>query len=202
MNENLTEIIFLLDRSGSMSGLENDTIGGYNGFLKSQCKLGDTSLTTILFDDKYEILHNGVDAGKVTLTEKEYFTRGSTALLDAVGKTILDVGFRLSHIPEENRPGKIIFVITTDGMENSSNEFSYDKISDMITLQQKVYHWEFIFMGANIDVAKESHRLGIQAERAFRYEASEEGTDRMYQQVSAMVSELRIPDDFRIKKRQ
>ncbi len=202
MNQNLTEIIFLLDRSGSMSGLENDTIGGFNGFLKSQCKLGQTLLTTVLFDDKYEILHNGVDASKVTLTEKEYFTRGSTALLDAVGKTILDVGFRMSHIPEENRPGKIIFVITTDGMENSSREFSYDRVSDMITLQQKIYHWEFIFMGANIDVAKESHKLGIQPDRAFRYEASEEGTDRMYQQVCSIVSEMRVPDQFRNKKRQ
>lgn len=202
MNQNLTEIIFLLDRSGSMSGLENDTIGGYNGFLKSQCKLGKTLLTTVLFDDKYEILHNGVDASEVTLTEKEYFTRGSTALLDAVGKTILDVGFRMSHIPEENRPGKIIFVITTDGMENSSKEFTYDRVSDMITIQQKIYHWEFIFMGANIDVVKESHKLGISPQMAFSYEATEQGTDRMYHQVNDMVCGLRIPDDFRRKKRQ
>ncbi len=200
MNQNLTEIIFLLDRSGSMSGLENDTIGGFNGFLKSQCKLGQTLLTTVLFNDKYEILHNGVDASKVILTEKEYFTRGSTALLDAVGKTILDVGFRLSHIPEESRPGKIIFVITTDGMENASKEFTYDKVNDMITLQQKRYHWEFIFMGANIDVAKESHKLGIQPESAFSYQASEEGTSRMYQQVSAIVSDMRIPEHFQNKK--
>ncbi len=202
MNQNLTEIIFLLDRSGSMSGLENDTIGGFNGFLKTQCKLGSTLLTTVLFDDKYEILHNGVDASTVTLTEKEYFTRGSTALLDAVGKTILDVGFRMSHIPEENRPGKIIFVITTDGMENASKEFTYDRVNDMITLQQRISHWEFIFMGANIDVAKESHKLGIQPEMAFRYEASGVGTNRMYQQVNDMVCGLRIPDSFRNKKRQ
>jgi hypothetical protein len=202
MNQNLTEIIFLLDRSGSMSGLENDTIGGFNGFLKKQCQLGPTLLTTVLFDDRYEILHNGVDASKVTLTEKEYFTRGSTALLDAVGKTILDVGFRLSHIPEENRPGKVIFVITTDGLENASKEFTYDKVNDMITLQQKSYHWEFIFMGANIDVARESHKLGIQPDRAFRFEATGNGTDRMYEQVNDMVLGLRIPDSFRRKKNQ
>ena len=202
MNQNLTEIIFLLDRSGSMSGLENDTIGGFNGFLKKQCQLGPTLLTTVLFDDRYEILHNGVDASKITLTEKEYFTRGSTALLDAVGKTILDVGFRLSHIPEENRPGKVIFVITTDGLENASKEFTYDKVNDMITLQQKSYHWEFIFMGANIDVARESHKLGIQPDRAFRFEATRNGTDRMYEQVNDMVLGLRIPDSFRRKKNQ
>lgn len=202
MNQNLTEIIFLLDRSGSMSGLENDTIGGFNGFLKKQCQLGPTLLTTVLFDDRYEILHNGVDASKITLTEKEYFTRGSTALLDAVGKTILDVGFRLSHIPEENRPGKVIFVITTDGLENASKEFTYDKVNDMITLQQKSYHWEFIFMGANIDVARESHKLGIQPDRAFRFEATGNGTDRMYEQVNDMVLGLRIPDSFRRKKNQ
>lgn len=202
MNQNLTEIIFLLDRSGSMSGLENDTIGGFNGFLKKQCQLGPTLLTTVLFDGRYEILHNGVDASKVTLTEKEYFTRGSTALLDAVGKTILDVGFRLSHIPEENRPGKVIFVITTDGLENASKEFTYDKVNDMITLQQKSYHWEFIFMGANIDVARESHKLGIQPDRAFRFEATRNGTDRMYEQVNDMVLGLRIPDSFRRKKNQ
>lgn len=202
MNQNLTEIIFLLDRSGSMSGLENDTIGGYNGFLKSQCKLGQTLLTTVLFDDRYEILHNGVDASNVTLTEKEYYTRGATALLDAIGKTILDVGFRLSHIPEENHPGKVIFVITTDGLENASKEFSYDQVSDMITLQQRIYHWEFIFMGANIDVAKESHKLGINPQMAFRYEASGVGTGKMFKQVDDMVYGFRISDAFRRKKRQ
>ncbi len=201
MNQNLTEIIFLLDRSGSMSGLEDDTIGGFNGFLNTQCKLGQTLLTTVLFDDRYEILHNGVDASKVILTEKEYFTRGSTALLDAVGKTILDVGFRLSHLPEEGRPGKVIFVITTDGLENASKEFSYEKVNQMISDQRERYQWEFIFMGANIDVAKESHKLGISPELAFRYEASDAGTDRMYRQVSHMVSEMRIPDTFRNKKR-
>jgi len=115
MNNNLTEIVFILDRSGSMSGLENDTIGGFNGFVKNQAEAGQTSLTTVLFDDRYEILHNGITAGDVVLTGNEYYTRGSTALLDAVGKTINDVGRRLHNTPEALRPGKVIFVITTDG---------------------------------------------------------------------------------------
>lgn len=193
MNQNLTEIIFLLDRSGSMSGLESDTIGGFNSFIRTQCKLGETLLTTVLFDDKYEILHNGVHASGITLTEKEYFTRGSTALLDAVGKTILNVGFRLSRTEGPDRPHKIIFVITTDGLENSSREFTYDKVNQMISHQKEKYQWEFIFMGANIDVAKESEKLGIDPFKAFRYEASEAGTKDMYNQVCCMVSEMRTP---------
>lgn len=193
MNHNLTEIIFLLDRSGSMSGLESDTIGGFNSFVKTQSKLGDTLLTTVLFDDRYEILHNGINAKGVLLTEKEYYTRGSTALLDAVGKTILDVGFRLSKTVETERPHKIIFVITTDGLENSSREFSYEKVNQMISHQREMYNWEFIFMGANIDVAKESSRLGINPANAVRYEASNTGTHRMYEKVNSMCCEMRSP---------
>lgn len=199
MNQNLIEIIFLLDRSGSMSGLESDTIGGFNSFIKTQSKLGDTLLTTVLFDDKYEILHNGVNASDIVLTEKEYYTRGSTALLDAVGKTILDVGFRLSKIDEYQRPHKVIFVITTDGMENSSREFSYEKVNQMISHQREMYQWDFIFMGANIDVVKESTKLGINPDYAVGYVASKVGTGRMYDQVSNMVCEMRTP---RPRKRQ
>jgi uncharacterized protein YegL len=194
MNQNLTQIIFLLDRSGSMSGLESDTIGGFNSFIKTQSKLGDTLLSTILFDDKYEILHNGVNASGIILTEKEYYTRGSTALLDAVGKTILNVGFRLSKIDEYQRPHKVIFVITTDGMENSSQEFSYEKVNQMISHQREMYQWEFIFMGANIDVAKESTKLGIDPDYAIGYVASKVGTSRMYDKVSNMVCEMRTPN--------
>lgn len=193
MNQNLTEIIFLLDRSGSMSGLESDTIGGFNSFIKTQSKLGDTLLTTVLFDDKYEILHNGIDAKGVTLSDKEYYTRGSTALLDAVGKTMIDVGLRLSQIKEAERPHKVIFVITTDGMENSSKEFTYDKVNQMITHQREQYNWDFIFMGANIDVVKESEKLGISPDLSMCYEASEEGTQHMYEKVSCMVSSMRAP---------
>ena len=122
MNQNLTEIVFILDRSGSMSGLENDTIGGFNGFVMKQAEAGQTSLTSVLFDDKYEILHNGIDAENLVLKNDEYFTRGSTALLDAIGKTINDVGKRLNETQEASMPGKVIFVITTDGLENASRE--------------------------------------------------------------------------------
>jgi uncharacterized protein YegL len=196
MDKNLTEIIFLLDRSGSMSGLESDTIGGFNSFIKKQSSLGKTNLTTILFDDKYEILHNGIDASTVTLTKNEYFTRGTTALLDAVGKTIIDVSYRLSHLMEEVHPNKVIFVITTDGLENSSKEFSYEKIKQMISRQKEICNWDFIFMGANIDVAAESHKLGINPTMAFSYKSSSEGTKKMYNEVNHMVSELRL-DQFK-----
>ncbi|WP_226537059.1 vWA domain-containing protein [Fictibacillus halophilus] len=181
MNKNLTEIIFLLDRSGSMSGLEKDTIGGFNSFIERQCQLeGDTLLTTVLFDDQYEVLWNGKDARKVRLTSKEYFVRGTTALLDAAGKSILDVGHRLAKTPEKQRPGSVIFVITTDGMENASREFSYEKVKELIKHQQEKYSWEFIFMGANIDAEEEAESLGISKENAFDFEASEVGVEKMY----------------------
>lgn len=181
MNNNLTEIIFLLDRSGSMSGLEKDTIGGFNSFIERQCQLeGDTLVTTVLFDDQYELLWSGKDAKKVKLTSKEYFVRGTTALLDAAGKTILDVGHRLSKTPEEQRPGSVIFVITTDGMENASREFTYEKVKELIRHQQDKYSWEFIFMGANIDSAEEAESIGISKENAFDFEASEVGVEKMY----------------------
>ncbi len=196
MDKQITEIIFLLDRSGSMSGLESDTIGGFNSFIKKQSSLGRTHLTTILFDDKYEILHNGIDASTIALTENEYYTRGSTALLDAVGKTIIDVGFRLSHQIDNEYPSKVIFVITTDGLENSSKEFTYDKIKQMISRQKEACNWEFIFLGANIDVAEESQRLGINPAMAFSYNSSPQGTKNMYNQVNNVVSEMRL-DQFK-----
>jgi uncharacterized protein YegL len=181
MNPNLTEIVFILDRSGSMNGLENDTVGGFNGFVKKQAETGRTNLTTVLFDDKYEILHNSIDAGNVVLTNAEYYTRGTTALLDAVGKTINNVGKRLNETPEDLRPGKVIFVITTDGLENASQMFGYDEVKRMITHQSEKYSWEFIFMGANIDVAKEGDKLGIKADRSVFFEASSEGLCTMYE---------------------
>jgi hypothetical protein len=200
MNQNLTEIIFILDRSGSMAGLENDTIGGFNGFVKKQAEAGQTSLTTVLFDDRYEILHNGIDAGDVVLTDDEYFTRGSTALLDAVGKTINDVGKRLSDTPEASRPGKVIFVITTDGLENASREFSYDKVKKMITHQSDKYGWEFIFMGANIDVVKEGNKLGIIEDRSFCYAASPVGIGSMYEEVGCLCASIRDAKPKKNKK--
>ena len=200
MNQNLTEIVFILDRSGSMAGLENDTIGGFNGFVKKQSEAGQTSLTTVLFDDRYEILHNGIDAGDVVLTDGEYFTRGSTALLDAVGKTINDVGKRLSDTPEASRPGKVIFVITTDGLENASREFSYNEVKKMITHQSEKYGWEFIFMGANIDVAKEGNKLGISADRSLCFDASPVGIGSMYADVDCLCASIRAPKPKKNKK--
>ncbi|MFC4801646.1 VWA domain-containing protein [Neobacillus sp. GCM10023253] len=192
MNTNMTEIIFLLDRSGSMAGLESDTIGGFNGFIEKQRKLeGEILVTTVLFDDQYEILWNGVDARQANLTDQEYYVRGMTAMLDAVGKTILDVGYRLSKTDENKRPGKVIFVITTDGMENASSEFTYEKVKELIRHQQEKYNWEFIFLGANIDAAKEAESLGIDVENAFNFEASEKGVEVMYNMVCEQVMERR-----------
>jgi uncharacterized protein YegL len=192
MKRDLTEIIFLLDRSGSMGGLERETIGGFNAFIEKQRKLeGETIVTGILFDDQYEQLWNGIDAKDVFLTEKNYFVRGCTALLDAVGKTILDVGYRLSNTNEEERPGKVIFVITTDGMENASCEFSYEKVKELIIHQQEKYNWEFIFLGANIDAGREAESLGIISDNAYSFEATNEGIEVMYNKVSEAVSEKR-----------
>ena len=193
MNQNLTEIVFILDRSGSMEGLESDTIGGFNGFVRKQAEAGPTSLTTVLFDDRYEILHNGIDAGIVVLTEREYFTRGSTALLDAVGKTITDVGRRLNETPEALRPGRVIFVITTDGLENASRKFGYDEVKKMITHQSEKYAWEFVFMGANIDAIGEGDRLGIAADRSFSFEASRKGVAAMFCEADCVCGEIRSP---------
>jgi uncharacterized protein YegL len=193
MNTNITEIIFLLDRSGSMEGLESDTIGGFNAFIKKQTQLdGATLVTAVQFDDQYEVIWNGIDAKNVNLTDKEYYVRGSTALLDAVGKAILDVGHRLSNSNEDQKPGKVIFVITTDGMENASREFTYEKVNELIKHQQEKYNWEFIFMGANIDAAKEANNLGIDMENAYSFEATENGVEAMYNVICEAVSEKRM----------
>ena len=192
MKMNLTEIVFLLDRSGSMGGLESDTIGGFNAFIEKQSQIeGETIVTAVLFDDKYEILWNGIDAHKVKLTDKEYFVRGCTALLDAVGKTILDVGHRLSQTSEDARPGQVLFVITTDGQENASREFTYKKVKELIKHQQEKYRWEFIFLGANIDAAKEAESIGIAMDNAYNFEASKTGVENMYCLVSEAVTEKR-----------
>jgi uncharacterized protein YegL len=192
MSNNITEIIFVLDRSGSMSGLESDTIGGFNSLVRKQCQLeGETILTTVLFDDKYEVLWNGVDAKQVELTEKEYFVRGTTALLDAVGKTILDVDNRLKYSSEERKPEKVLFVITTDGLENASREFSYQKIHQMITERQEKHGWDFMFLGANIDVSAEASNLGINQASAYNFESTNDGVAKMYDSLNEQIVEKR-----------
>jgi uncharacterized protein YegL len=193
MNNHLTEVIFILDRSGSMSGLETDTIGGYNSFLDRQRQdPGESHITTVLFDDEYEILHDGVPVQKVEpLTSKTYFTLGSTALLDAVGRTIDQVGHRLSQTPEDQRPGKVIFVITTDGYENASRTYSWSQVRDMIRRQREIYSWEFLFLGADIDAEGIATDLGISQDHAVSYSKSSEGTEAMFETMACVVSELK-----------
>jgi uncharacterized protein YegL len=193
MGKGRTEIIFLLDRSGSMAGLENDTIGGFNGFIKRQVEQDEeTRLTTVLFDDQYEILWNGVLAREVELTTSQYYVRGCTALLDAIGKTIVDVNHRLKVESGKFRPDKVIFVITTDGLENASSEFTIRKINKMIQYQQEKSNWDFIFLGANIDAVKEARTLGISREHAYQFDSSKEGVEHMYNLVCEAILEKRI----------
>jgi Mg-chelatase subunit ChlD len=192
MNQNLTEVIFVLDRSGSMAGLESDTIGGYNGFLDKQSKLeGDTLITTVLFDDRYEILYNGVDIAYARLHDGQYFVRGMTALNDAVGKTILDVGTRIARTPEAARPGKVIMIITTDGAENASREFTGARIKEMIAHQKQKYGWEILFFGANIDTQEAAAHFGISPDCAMAFSASSEGITQMMENACLRVEELR-----------
>ncbi|EAX47885.1 conserved hypothetical protein [Thermosinus carboxydivorans Nor1] len=175
-----------------MGGLERSTIRGFNEFIAKQAQLeGRTLLTVILFDHEYEILWNGIDVKGVKLTENEYYVRGCTALLDAIGKTIVDVNYRLSKTNESERPGKVIFVITTDGLENASREFTYRKVKELIRRQQEQYGWEFIFLGANIDVEQEADKIGIHIDNAFNFEASTAGIEAMYLKVNEAVCEKR-----------
>ena len=194
MNQNLTEIVFLLDRSGSMSHLTDDTIGGYNSFIEKQkTEPGEAHLTTVLFDDKYEFLHNGTDLKTAEpLNRNTYFARGMTALYDALGKTINDVGRRLANTPEEDRPSKVIFVITTDGLENASQEFSQSAVKEMITHQAEKYSCEFFFLGANIDSAEVGKSIGVKADRSFNYMATDDGVNALYCTMSAAVSDYRV----------
>lgn len=182
MRENLTEMVFVLDRSGSMSGLAADTIGGFNELIEKQKKIeGHAYVTTVLFDHEYEVLHDHVALEEVApLTDKEYFARGSTALLDAVGRTIDAVGARLAAAPEEERPAHVVFVITTDGMENSSREYTAQRVRGMIEHQQQKYSWQFVFLGANMDAVSEARKLGISAKYAADFTPSHSGVRKMY----------------------
>ena len=193
MKKGLTELVFILDRSGSMSGLESDTIGGYNALLEKQKKEpGEAVITTVLFDDKYELLHDRINIrGIVPITDREYYVRGITALLDAVGKTINKIGNAQKHTAEDERAEHVMFVITTDGMENASCEFSYAKVRKMIEHQKRKYGWEFIFLGANIDAIATAERFGISEDRATNYNADSEGTSLNYAVISETVSCLR-----------
>jgi len=178
MNNNLTEIVFILDRSGSMSGLEADTIGGFNSLIKKQQKEdGEAYVSTVLFDDRTEVIHDRVKINDVKpITDKEYYVRGCTALLDAVGEAIHHIGNVHKYAREEDRPAKTFFVITTDGMENSSRKYNYKEVKHMIERQKEKYNWEFLFLGANIDAAEVAETMGISRECAVNYECDSAGT--------------------------
>ena len=193
MKKGLTEMVFILDRSGSMGGLEKDTIGGYNSMIEKQKKEeGEALVSTVLFDHEQQVLMDRVPLDKVRMmTEDEYYVRGCTALLDAIGYAIHHIGNVHKYARKEDVPEKTIFVITTDGMENASRRYSYKEIKRMIERQEKKYGWEFLFLGANIDVAKETERLGIRPERAVRYVNDCEGIELNYNTVSYAMSAMR-----------
>ena len=193
MKTNLTELVFILDRSGSMSGLESDTIGCFNSMLEKQQALpGECRITTVLFDSEYEVLHDRLDIRAVSpITEREYFVRGCTALLDAVGKTISKIGNVQKQSKPEHRAAKVLFVITTDGMENASREYSYNKVKAQIMRQKAKYGWEFIFLGANIDAAEAANRFGIDRSRAQNFHNDSKGVKLNYRVVTEAITSLR-----------
>lgn len=198
MAKNLTELVFILDKSGSMAGLETDTIGGFNALLKKQQReAGEATVTTVLFNDGYELLHDRIPVRSVLpITEREYEVGGMTALLDAIGATIQKIGNAQKRTSEENRAGKVLFVITTDGMENASCEFNRHKIKTMIANQKEKYQWEFIFMGANIDAVSTASEFGIDEEFAVNYHADEKGTELNYKVMSETITSFRKGKDL------
>lgn len=192
MEKGLMELVFILDRSGSMGGLENDTIKGFNTMLKEQCMdKGRIMVTTVLFDDQYELLHNRIPLEEVhPLTRAQYFVRGCTALLDAIGKTIHTITMHQQDLPEHYRAEKVIFVITTDGLENSSRFYSYGGIREMVEGCKKK-GWEFIFLGANMDAVSEAAKFGIEEDRAVTYQNDSEGIAVNYQAINDFIKKNR-----------
>ena len=193
MKTNITEIVFILDRSGSMSGLEEETIGGYNSLIKKQRDLpGEAVVPTVLFDNQYEVLHDRINIKAVKpVTAEEYYVRGNTALLDAMGKTINKIGNAQKQTAPKYRADKVIVVITTDGMENSSREYSLKKVKSMVEHQQNKYGWEFLFLGANMDAISTAGQMGIRADRASNFHADRDGVDVQYECFRGIVECLR-----------
>ena len=196
MKKGLTEMVFILDRSGSMNGLESDTIGGFNSMLEKQKKEeGEAIITTVLFDDQYELIHDRFDINAVKkMTDKEYYVRGCTALLDAMGSTIQKTVNAQKHLPEDQRAEHVIFVTITDGYENASREYSYNDVRKMIEAQKKK-GWEFMFLGANIDAVAEARKFGIREDRAVQYKSDSVGTALNYECVSEAMSCMRASRD-------
>lgn len=193
MRKDITELVFILDKSGSMSGLEKDTIGGYNSMLEQQKKeTGQCRVTTVLFDHHYELIHDRIDIREIRpVTDKEYVVGGSTALLDAVGRTIHKISMVQKNTLEEFRARKVMFVIITDGEENASRQYSLPEVKKMIQRQKDRYGWEFIFLGANIDAVETADRFGIGADRAADYLADAEGTELNFRMMSQTVTAFR-----------
>ena len=189
----ITELVFILDRSGSMSGLESDTIGGFNAMIEKQKKQdGECYVSTVLFDNECEVLHDRVKLSDIKpMTDEEYTVRGCTALIDAIGGAIRHIGNVHKYARNEDVPEHTIFVITTDGMENASRKYTSDKVKAMIERQKEQYGWEFLFIGANIDAVETAAQYGISKDRAVNYNADEVGTQILYKSISAVVGSVR-----------
>ena len=196
MKKGLTELVFILDKSGSMSGLESDTIGGFNAMLDKQKAVdGECRITTVLFDNQFELLHDRIDIQAVCpISDQEYCVGGSTALLDAIGRTIHKIGHAQKHTAEDFRAEKVLFVIITDGEENSSREYPAALVKQMIERQQLIYGWEFIFLGANIDAVQTAATFGIAPDRAQAYHADSEGVSLNFRVMSETVATFRATD--------
>lgn len=193
MRKGLTEVVFILDRSGSMSGLESDTIGGFNSMISKQKKEdGEAVISTVLFDDQQEVVYDRQPVKMVEpMTDRQYYVRGCTALLDAIGGAIHHISNVHKYAREEDRPEKTMFIITTDGMENASRFYTYDRVKYMVERQKEKYGWEFLFLGANIDAISVAARFGINADRAINYECDQVGTSLNYQVMSETITALR-----------
>lgn len=193
MKKNLTELVFILDRSGSMSGLEEDTVGGFNSMIKKQKKEeGEALISTVLFDNVSEVLHDRTDIrGIAPMTQEDYTVRGCTALLDAIGGAIHHIGNVHKYARPEDVPEHTLFVITTDGLENASRHYTSDKVKQMIERQKSKYGWEFLFLGANIDAVETAKSFGISEDRAVNYHSDRQGTQLNYQVVSDAICQVR-----------
>lgn len=189
----MIELVFILDKSGSMAGLEEDTIGGFNAMLKKQKKEeGEAFVSTVLFNQRSEVIHDRIPLQQVkNISEKEYSVGGCTALLDAVGGAIHHIGNVHKYARKEDIPEKTLCIIITDGLENASRYYTYDKVHQMIERQKKRYGWEFLFLGANIDAAKEAKRFGIAEEMAANYRSDAEGTALNYEVIGDVIAESR-----------
>ena len=193
MKNNITELVFILDRSGSMSGLEKDTIGGFNSMIEKQKKQdGECFVSTVLFDNVSEVIHDRVKLSEIKpMTDNDYYVRGCTALIDAIGGAIHHIGNIHKYARPEDVPEHTMFIITTDGMENASHKYNSDKVKAMISRQKEKYGWEFLFIGANIDAVETAARYGIDSDRAVNYHADEKGTKILYEAVSDSIHMMR-----------